>query len=105
MDSLVTKQLLQFFKDVKQMNPENKPVFLNTSSKPFELTFYAFVVAWYPKTVDLLSEGEIAPVDDPMSMLRTEHTSQLLKAVLQGERVPLDVLREARFRSELYKPI
>ncbi len=105
MTSQVRRKLLKFIEDVHKLSPDDGPVYYRADSEPFEWTFYAFVVAWYDKTIDIIQQKELPANSDPISMLRTEHTDQVLKAVQEGKQIPYNVLREKRFKSEFYKPI
>lgn len=105
MGSQITHKLLTFVKDVKKLAPNTDPVLIRVGAKPFEMTLYEFVVLWYDKAITVIKEGELHPMQDVICVLKKEHSNQVLNALLKEDIVPLKVLREYRFRSELYKPI
>ena len=105
MDPQILRKLLAFIKEVKQMAPDTGPVLIRAGAKPFEMTFFEYVVLWYDKTIDVIKEEELPPAYDPIGVLRTEHEAQVLRAVLQGSVVPPAVLREYRYNHQFFKPI
>ncbi len=105
MKANIRRKLVSFLKSVDQITPGPNPVHIQIGAKPYELTFYAFVVLWYDKSIDVIKDDKLRPMENVIDILRKEHQTQVLSAVKGGTHVPPEVLCEYRFKTEFYKPI